>query len=77
MTFEIGGRVVVTNPNTFSCGKVCTVVSVHGTSSCSLVPDGVNTRGLLFENWEIKKLGEVDKAIQMLENIGYKVTKTS
>lgn len=77
MTFEIGDRVVVTNPNTYSCGKVCTVVSVHGTSSCSLVPDGVPTRGLLFENWEIKKLEEVDKTIHMLENMGYKVTKTS
>ena len=77
MTFEIGDRVVVTNPNTSSCGKVCTVLSVHGTSSCSLFPDGRNTRGLLYENWEIKKLEEVDEAIRMLENIGYKVTKTS
>ena len=77
MTFEIGDRVVVTTPNTYSCGKMCTVVSVHGTSSCSIVPDGVSTRGWLFENWEIKKLEEVDKAIQMLENIGYKVMKTS
>lgn len=77
MTFEVGDRVVVTNPNTYSCGKVCTVLAVHGTSSCSLFPDGVNTRGLLYENWEIKKLEEVDKAIQMLENLGYKVTKTS
>ena len=76
MTFEIGDRVVVTNPNTSLCGKVCTVFSVHGTSSCSLFPDGMNTRGLLFENWEIKKREEVDKAIQMLENMGYKVTKT-
>lgn len=74
MTFEIGDKVVVTNPGTYSCGKVCTVTLVHN-SSCSLVPDGVSTRGLLFENWEIKKMEEVDKAIQMLENIGYTVTK--
>lgn len=77
MTFEIGDRVVVTNPNTSWCGKVCTVLAVPLASSCSLSPDGRNTRGLLYENWEVKKLEEVDKAIQMLENIGYKVTKTS
>lgn len=73
--FNVGDTVIVVNPNSCNCREAGIVTHTHDGSACSVVFSSYPRGPLLFSNWELEKPNYVDKAIKMLQSLGYTVTK--